>query len=145
MRNFLWRTLYKHRQMVPQPYHRKTNKNNHSSTDIRLLLLQALYLYIFFVAHFIPAILLYCIIAAGCNSYAVVSILILCQGFNGAIVIGHIGNVQDLAPNFAGTIFSIMNFVGGITGFVVPMISAKFMAIYVKNNFFFQLFLPKVL
>lgn len=35
-------------------------------------------------------------------------------------------NGQDLAPNFAGSIYSLINFVGTTSGFLTPMVVAFF-------------------
>jgi hypothetical protein len=35
-------------------------------------------------------------------------------------------NSQDLAPNFAGTLYGIINFVGTTSGFISPLIVAYF-------------------
>lgn len=37
-------------------------------------------------------------------------------------------NTQDLAPNFAGTLYGIINFVGTTSGFLSPLIVAHFTA-----------------
>lgn len=42
------------------------------------------------------------------------------MSLNGAACITNLRNPQDLAPNFAGTIFGIISFIGGLTGFIVP-------------------------
>lgn len=57
------------------------------------------------------------------------------MGLNGAATITNLRNSQDLAPNFAGTLFGIMSFIGGFTGFIVPAILGQL----IKGNvrFFF--------
>lgn len=35
-------------------------------------------------------------------------------------------NSQDLAPNYAGTVYGIINFVGTTTGFITPLLVAYF-------------------
>lgn len=67
----------------------------------------------------------------GCNYPVVVFLIVLNQGLNGALVITHLVNPQDLAPNFAGTVYGIMNFIGMTTGFFVPTISGQLLKHYV--------------
>lgn len=35
-------------------------------------------------------------------------------------------NAQDLAPNFAGQVYGMINFVGTMSGFISPLIVAYF-------------------
>ncbi|RZC43007.1 MFS 1 and/or Sugar tr domain containing protein [Asbolus verrucosus] len=63
----------------------------------------------------------------------VISLLVLNQAFNGAVVVGHLINPQDLAPNFAGTVYGIMNFLAGTTGFIIPPITAVLTDYYKKE------------
>lgn len=35
-------------------------------------------------------------------------------------------NSQDLAPNYAGTLYAIINFIGTSTGFITPALVAEF-------------------
>lgn len=57
-----------------------------------------------------------------CNAVLNVVLLIISMGLNGAATITNLRNPQDLAPNFSGTLFGIMSFFGGLTGFIVPAI-----------------------
>ncbi|KAJ3647201.1 hypothetical protein Zmor_024731 [Zophobas morio] len=84
-------------------------------------------------SHFIPAACLFMIRVAGCNQVGVVALLILCQFFNGAVVVSHFINPQDLAPNFAGSVFGVMNFIGMTTGIFVPKITGAITTHYNKN------------
>ncbi|XP_063903804.1 sialin-like [Zophobas morio] len=74
-------------------------------------------------SHFIPAACMFLIRAAGCNHAGVIGLLVLNQGFNGAVVVGHLISPQDLAPNFSGTVYGMMNLVGMTTGILVPSIT----------------------
>lgn len=56
----------------------------------------------------------------------VVAIITLSLGFNGAATMTNLQNSQDLAPNFAGTLYGIINFVGTTSGFISPIIVAHF-------------------
>lgn len=47
-------------------------------------------------------------------------------GLNGASTLTNLQNSQDLAPNFAGSLYSVINFVGTSTGFISPMVVAYF-------------------
>lgn len=59
---------------------------------------------------------------AKCSATFNVILLVISMGLNGAATITNLRNPQDLAPNFAGTLFGIMSFFGGFTGFIVPAI-----------------------
>lgn len=74
-------------------------------------------------AHIIPGIFLVCETLIGCNSVLAVAFLTLALGMNGASTITNLQNSQDLAPNYAGTIYGIINCIGGTTGFITPMIT----------------------
>lgn len=60
------------------------------------------------------------------NKYYVVAVITLSLGFNGAATMTNLQNSQDLAPNFAGSIYGIINFVGTSSGFITPLIVAYF-------------------
>lgn len=72
----------------------------------------------------IPGLLLFSVLLAGCNAPFAITVIILSLGFNGASTITNIQNCQDLAPNFAGTIYGLINFFGTTTGFITPPITA---------------------
>ncbi|XP_063903802.1 sialin-like [Zophobas morio] len=74
-------------------------------------------------SHFVPAACMFLIRAAGCHHVGVLVLLILNQAFNGAVVVSQLINPQDLAPNFSGTVFGMMNFFGMMTGIFVPTIT----------------------
>lgn len=80
-------------------------------------------IYFLFLAHFIPGLLLLALSWTGCDVIAAVAFLTMSLGFNGASAITNIQNSQDLAPNFAGTLYGIINCIGGTTGFITPMLT----------------------
>uniref|UniRef100_A0A1L8DET0 Putative permease of the major facilitator superfamily protein n=2 Tax=Nyssomyia neivai TaxID=330878 RepID=A0A1L8DET0_9DIPT len=58
--------------------------------------------------------------------YACVAIITISLAFNGAACITNLQNSHDLAPNFAGILYGIMNFVGTTAGFMSPLVVAHF-------------------
>uniref|UniRef100_A0A336LRM6 CSON010445 protein n=1 Tax=Culicoides sonorensis TaxID=179676 RepID=A0A336LRM6_CULSO len=76
-------------------------------------------------SHIIPACFL---IGMGFveNPYISVALMTLSLGFNGASTMTSLQNSQDLAPNFAGTLYGIINFTGTTTGFITPLLVAHF-------------------
>lgn len=58
--------------------------------------------------------------------YVCVTLITLSLGFNGASTVTNLQNSQDLAPNFAGTLYGIINFFGTTTGFITPVLVAHF-------------------
>lgn len=49
--------------------------------------------------------------------------LTLALGMNGAASITNLQNCQDLAPNFAGSLYGMINCFGGTTGFITPLLT----------------------
>lgn len=82
-------------------------------------------------SHIIPGVLLMCMTLVGCNHIGAVLILIFSMAINGAAVVTNLQNAQDLAPNFAGSIFGIISLIGGTTGFITPVVTS---ALIGKNN-----------
>ena len=78
--------------------------------------------------------------AAGCHHVGVLVLLILNQAFNGAVVVSQLINPQDLAPNFSGTVFGMMNFFGMMTGIFVPTITGALNEHYVMILYIFCAF-----
>ncbi|XP_044758471.1 sialin-like isoform X2 [Coccinella septempunctata] len=72
------------------------------------------------LSHFLPGVVMFLYLAIGENVPLAVALLIIVMAFNGASVVTTIVNAQDLAPNYAGTQFGIMNFFGSMPGFIVP-------------------------
>lgn len=79
----------------------------------------------YFLAHIIPGLLLICILYVK-SAYACIALMSFSLGFNGASAITNIKNAQDLSPNYASTLFSIINCASTINGFIVPMVVAYF-------------------
>ena len=62
----------------------------------------------------------------GREAYACVAIMTLSLGFNGAATVTNLQNSQDLAPNYAGTIYGFINCLGTTPGIFSPLIVAAF-------------------
>ena len=62
----------------------------------------------------------------GFNAYICVAIITMSLGFNGAATMTNLQNSQDLAPNYAGSLYGIINFVGTTSGFISPVLVAHF-------------------
>lgn len=77
-------------------------------------------------SHVIPGIFLILMVYAGCSTILSVALITMSMGFNGAATLTNLQNHQDLAPNYAGTLYGIANFVGSTSGFFTPMITAYF-------------------
>ncbi|CAG4951904.1 unnamed protein product [Colias eurytheme] len=77
-------------------------------------------------SHIIPGILLVLMVYTGCSTALSVTIITMSMGFNGAATLTNLQNHQDLAPNYAGTLYGIANSIGSTAGFFTPMITAYF-------------------
>lgn len=77
-------------------------------------------------SHILPGVLLVLLVYAGCSTALSVSLITMSMGFNGAATLTNLQNHQDLAPNYAGTLYGIANCVGSTAGFFTPMITAYF-------------------
>lgn len=73
-------------------------------------------------AHIVPGCLLIAQTLVGCQVTWVTVLLTLSLAFNGASTITNLSNAQDLAPNFAGSLYGIANCLGSTTGFISPMV-----------------------
>ncbi|XP_066153492.1 sialin-like isoform X2 [Euwallacea fornicatus] len=82
-------------------------------------------------SHLIPGILLMGMTLVKCDHVGAVFILIFSMAINGAAVVTNLQNAQDLAPNFAGSIFGIISLIGGTTGFITPAVTG---ALIGKNS-----------
>ena len=64
-------------------------------------------------------------------------------GFNGCATLTNLTNSHDLAPNFAGTLYGIINTFGTTSGFFAPMVVAYFtkekVSIVLKLLFYWHL------
>lgn len=86
-----------------------------------------------FLAHIIPGLFLILLTFVGYNAYVCVAIISLSLGFNGAATMTNLQNSQDLAPEFAGQIYGIINFFATMSGFISPVIVAYFTRENVSN------------
>ncbi|XP_037825663.1 sialin [Lucilia sericata] len=77
-------------------------------------------------SHVIPGILLIILAYFGKDPYVCVAIMTVSLGFNGAATASNLQNSQDLAPNYAGTLYGIINCVGTTPGIFSPIIVAAF-------------------
>ncbi|XP_035899092.1 putative inorganic phosphate cotransporter [Anopheles stephensi] len=77
-------------------------------------------------SHFLPGAFLIALPFIGQDPIVTVSCIIACLGFNGASTITNLVNAQDLAPNFAATLYGMMNFLATTAGFLAPMAVAYF-------------------
>uniref|UniRef100_A0A182QSX6 Major facilitator superfamily (MFS) profile domain-containing protein n=1 Tax=Anopheles farauti TaxID=69004 RepID=A0A182QSX6_9DIPT len=77
-------------------------------------------------SHFLPGAFLIALPFIGQDPIVTVSCIIACLGFNGASTITNLVNAQDLAPNFAATLYGMMNFLATTAGFLAPMTVAFF-------------------
>lgn len=79
-----------------------------------------------FSAHILPGLLLIAVGYVGFDPFWCVFLITLSLGFNGASTMTNLQNSQDLAPNYAGTLYGIINFVGTTSGFLSPLLVAYF-------------------
>jgi ACS family sodium-dependent inorganic phosphate cotransporter len=70
---------------------------------------------------------------AGCDRILAVAMMILALTFNGAACQTNLQNHQDLAPNFAGSLYGIMNTFGSFSGFIIPAIIGALTNEHVRN------------
>nr|XP_033326414.1 sialin-like [Megalopta genalis] len=73
-------------------------------------------------SHMGPAIALIIMTYAGCDAITAIVMLNVALSFNGAACQTNLQNHQDLAPNFAGSLYGIMNTFGSFPGFIIPPI-----------------------
>lgn len=69
-----------------------------------------------------PALALIVMTYAGCDAITAIIMLIIALTFNGAACQTNLQNHQDLAPNYAGSLYGIMNTFGSFPGFIIPPI-----------------------
>lgn len=79
-------------------------------------------------AHVIPGLLLAVICYIGDHPYVCVALITFSLGFNGAATITNLQNSQDLAPNYAGSLYGIINFFATTSGFISPAVVGYFTA-----------------
>ncbi|XP_044592172.1 vesicular glutamate transporter 1 [Cotesia glomerata] len=73
-------------------------------------------------SHVGPGVALLIMTYVECNAIAATSMMILALALNGAACQTSLQNHQDLAPNFAGSLYGIMNVFGSVPGFVIPSV-----------------------
>ncbi|XP_014486197.1 PREDICTED: sialin isoform X2 [Dinoponera quadriceps] len=71
-------------------------------------------------SHFLPGVFLILVGYVGCDIVLANVCLVFALGFNGAAIIANLSNNQDLAPNFAGFLYGIMNTIGSSSGIIIP-------------------------
>lgn len=77
-------------------------------------------------SHVVPGLLLIALGYTGCAPILSVVLITFSMGSNGAATLTNLVNHQDLAPNFAGTLYGIANGIGNTAGFVTPLVTAHF-------------------
>ncbi|XP_041982129.1 putative inorganic phosphate cotransporter [Aricia agestis] len=77
-------------------------------------------------SHVLPGLLLIGLGYTGCAPILSVALITFSMGSNGAATLTNLVNHQDLAPNFAGTLYGIANGIGNTAGFVTPLVTAYF-------------------
>ncbi|XP_043801699.1 sialin-like [Apis laboriosa] len=73
-------------------------------------------------SHMGPALALIVMTYVGCDAITAIVMLIIALSFNGAACQTNLQNHQDLAPNYAGSLYGIMNTFGSFPGFIIPAI-----------------------
>ncbi|XP_049790088.1 sialin-like [Schistocerca nitens] len=73
-------------------------------------------------SHILPAVLMASMGYVRENEALAVAILSLSLGCNGAATVSNLSNHHDLAPNYAGSLYGIMNAIGTCTGFIFPAV-----------------------
>lgn len=87
----------------------------------------------YFLAHILPGVLLFAQTLTGCDVTWAIVLITFSLGFNGASTLTSLQNSQDLAPNFAGTLYGIINCVGSTSGFISPYIVGALTAKHVSS------------
>ncbi|CAK1555781.1 unnamed protein product [Leptosia nina] len=77
-------------------------------------------------SHVLPGLLLIALGYTGCAPILSIALISFSMGSNGAATLTNLVNHQDLAPNFAGTLYGIANGIGNTAGFVTPLVTAYF-------------------
>ncbi|CAG9767273.1 unnamed protein product [Ceutorhynchus assimilis] len=85
-------------------------------------------------SHILPGILMGMMILAKCNKVIAIALLVFSMSINGSAVVTHLANPTDLAPNFAGSIFAAISFIGGTTGFINPAVTSALIDCYGNNT-----------
>ncbi|XP_046734972.1 sialin-like [Diprion similis] len=73
-------------------------------------------------SHMAPALCLLGMTYAGYDKIWAIIMMVLALAFNGAACQTSLQNHQDLAPNYAGSLYGVMNTFGSFTGFIIPAV-----------------------
>ncbi|XP_060535495.1 sialin-like [Cylas formicarius] len=73
-------------------------------------------------SHIVPGLFLIIQTTVGCEVNWAIALITLSLASNGASTITNLQNAQDLAPNFAGSMYAIANCIGSTTGFISPLV-----------------------
>lgn len=73
-------------------------------------------------SHIGPGVALIVMTYVGCDKHFAIVMLIAALAFNGAACQTSLVNHQDLAPNYAGSLYGMMNTIGSFPGFIIPPI-----------------------
>ncbi|CAL4154731.1 unnamed protein product [Meganyctiphanes norvegica] len=76
------------------------------------------------IGHLGTSICLIIIPYVECDASAVAALVVLALGFQGLTPIGHVANLIDLAPNYAGSLAGFTTMFGVLPGFLSPLTSA---------------------
>ncbi|XP_058459582.1 sialin-like [Malaya genurostris] len=79
-------------------------------------------------SHIIPGVFLIILPFIATDAFICIACIVACFGFNGSSTLTNLVNAQDLAPNFAATLYGFLNFLGTTTGFIAPIVVAMFTA-----------------
>merc|ERR1719481_1298179 len=74
------------------------------------------------ISQLAPALVLAVLVSFGCNTSAVVALLVIGLGLNGALSAGHFSTLVDIAPSFAGTLFGVTNTSASLTILLTPLL-----------------------
>lgn len=77
-------------------------------------------------AHVFPGVFLVCIPYVSDWPYVCVAFITLSLGMNGASTVTNLQNSHDLAPNYASTVYGIINTAGTTAGFITPLVVTHF-------------------
>lgn len=92
--------------------------------------------YLFSLAHITPGLLLVALTYLSTSPYMCVAVMALAYGFNGAVTQTSLSNSQDLSPNYSAFVLCIANTIGGLSGFVIPLV----VAFFTKDNVIVRLY-----
>jgi MFS transporter, ACS family, solute carrier family 17 (sodium-dependent inorganic phosphate cotransporter), other len=73
-----------------------------------------------------PGLLLFGFCIEGLHPYTCIALLTLSLGFNGAATMTSSQNPQEIAPNYAGSVFGLSNFFASTSGFISPLVVTYF-------------------